>query len=105
MNIVPMITARMNTAKLTAKRIKPAGVLGGVLAGAVLLSACGSSYSREEYISEFQGGGLSEEVSVCIVDKLEVQIGTDKLGGSASGLTDEDQKIIADVAVECALGG
>ncbi len=80
-------------------------IFAGVMAGTLILSACGSSYNREEYISEFQDGGLSEEVSTCIVDVLEEKIGEDKLGGRASDLTDEDQKVISEAAFDCALDG
>ncbi len=79
--------------------------VGGALAATLLMSACGSSYDRAEYITELQSAGMSEEAAVCMVDKLEVEIGEEKLGGRASGLTDEDEAAMTEIATACILGG
>lgn len=77
----------------------------GFIGAAFMLSACGSSYDRAEYLTELQDAGMTEEAATCMVDALEIEIGEDKLGGSASGLTDEDEAIMEEIAIDCVLGG
>ncbi len=66
-------------------------------------AGCGSSYDRDEVITEFVDSGLTQEQAVCLVDTLEAEIGTDRLGERGS-LTAEEEAIITDATFTCVLG-
>ena len=70
---------------------------------ALTAAGCGSSYDRDEVITEFVDSGLTQEQAVCLVDRLEEEIGTDRLGERGS-LTAEVETIIADATLDCFLG-
>ena len=43
-------------------------------------AGCSSTYSRDETIDNLvEDGGLTREEATCVVDKLEDEVGTDKL--------------------------
>lgn len=74
---------------------------------AVLLSACSAGYDREQTIDDLveEGGGqISEENATCIVDRLEAEIGVDRLG-SRGEPTSAEEEIILDATFDCVLGG
>lgn len=85
--------------------------LGPVLAGLSLvgLAACGGGYNRQDAIDEMMSGsGLTEEQATCVVDELEVSIGTERLGERGVGtddLTAEETTAILDATTKCVLGG
>jgi len=76
-----------------------------LLAIAALLGACGSSYDREEFISELQtDAGITTEQATCVVDTLEEEWGTDRLDDRGD-LTAEEETRLGEVAVACLTGG
>ncbi len=78
------------------------------IAGAAMLAvgACGSSYDRNEAVDDLvNDAGLERPVAECVVDKLEDEFGTDKLG-SSDDPTDEEVAFIFEAMTDCgALGG
>lgn len=73
---------------------------------ALMLSACSAGYDRAETIEDLveEGNGqISEAQAVCIVDRLEVEIGVDRLGSRGEPTAAEEQ-IITSAAVDCVLG-
>lgn len=68
------------------------------------LSACGSSYDREEFVTELMESDIERPQAECIADGVEAQIGEDRLNDRGS-LTDEENEILVDITFECILGG
>ncbi len=74
---------------------------------AFMLTACSPGYDRAETIDDLVeegGGAISEDQAVCIVDRLEAEIGEDRLG-SRGNPTPEEEEIIVDATFDCVLGG
>jgi hypothetical protein len=77
----------------------------GVVAVAFALSACGGGYDRAEYLAELEeNSNIDSTMATCMVDKLEEQIGTDRLGDRGDP-TDEETIIMTDIAFDCIAGG
>lgn len=74
------------------------------LALGAILAACGGGYDRGDAIDEMTDQGLSEVQAECVIDRLEDEIGEDRLG-SDDEPTAEEQEIIIAAAQECAAGG
>lgn len=88
------------TKKLTYRAVAAASL-------AVMLSACSPGYDRAETIDDLVeegGGAISEDQATCIVDRLEAEIGEDRLG-SRGDPTPEEEEIIIDATFDCVLGG
>ncbi len=69
-------------------------------------TACGGGYDRADTIDELVdegGGAIDRDQATCIVDKLEADIGEDRLG-SNDDPTAEEEQIIIDATFECVLG-
>ena len=83
---------------MTSRRL--AAVLMVSLA-AVSSAACGSDdYDREDFISELKDSGIPEQQAVCIADGVEDRIDV-KLLEDQDKLSEEDQRVIAEVTLEC----
>ncbi len=84
------------------------GLASIAVAGIALLaiSACGSSYDRDEAVDDLvNDAGLERPVAECVVDKMEDEFGTDKLGSNDEP-TDEEVAFIFEAMTDCgALGG
>jgi len=75
-----------------------------VVAGlAMLLAACGSSFSREDAIADLIEGGLEQSVAECVVDGIEDEFSIEKLE-STGDLSTEDEAILIEISTACILG-
>lgn len=70
----------------------------------LLLSACGSSYDREDFVSELMESDIDRPTAECVADGVEAQIGEDRLNDRGD-LTAEENEILVDITFECVLGG
>lgn len=76
-----------------------------ILAGALLLGACGGeSYNREDAINDLIEGGLEEDVAVCVVDGIEANFSIERLE-STGDLTQEEEDVLFEITTDCVLGG
>ncbi len=66
-------------------------------------AACGDSYDRAEFIDELVSQGVTEGQATCITDRVEEEIGVDRLNSRGS-LSDEETEILTDATFECVLG-
>lgn len=74
------------------------------LAGALMLGACGSSYNRDDAISDLmEGGQISEEQAICIVDGIEDNFSVERLEGTGD-LTDAELEILTAITSDCIVG-
>ncbi len=77
----------------------------GVTAVAFALSACGGGYDRAEFIAELEeNSNIDNTMATCMVDKMEDQIGVDRLDDRGDP-TDEETIIMTDIAFDCIAGG
>ncbi|MEZ5379996.1 MAG: hypothetical protein R2733_26110 [Acidimicrobiales bacterium] len=68
------------------------------------VAACGDSYDRTEFIDELVQTGATEEQATCITDRVEAEIGIDRLNSRGSDLTDEETQILTDATFDCMFG-
>lgn len=80
--------------------------LVAMVAGAALVvTACGGGYDRQETIDELiTEAGVDEATATCIVDGMEAEIGEDRLGERGDP-TDEETAIITEITTDCILAG
>lgn len=67
-------------------------------------AACGDSYDRTEFIDELVSTGATQDQAVCITDRVEAEIGIDRLNSRGSELTDEETQILTDATFDCMFG-
>ncbi len=67
-------------------------------------AACGSSYDRAEFIDELVAQGVTQEQATCITDRVEDEIGEDRLNSRGSDLTAEEEAILTSATMDCLLG-
>jgi len=70
---------------------------------AMLLAACGSSFSREDAIADLIESGLDQTVAECVVDGIEDKFSIEKLE-STDDLSSEDEAILIEISTACILG-
>ena len=82
----------------------PALVVSSVVASALLLTACGSGISEDEFRSELTDSGLSTEQANCIIDGLgDAGIPLEDVTDQALGDDDPPQEVI-DITIACVSG-
>jgi len=83
---------------MTRRLMAVAVVAALVVAGP---AACGSNdYDREDFISELQESGIPETQAVCIADGVEDRIDIKALEDQDK-LTEEQQRVVAEITMEC----
>lgn len=75
-------------------------ILSTAASAGLLLSACGG-YDREAAIKELTDGEFDEVTAICVVDELEEKIGTDKIVGTGTELTAEEEALVVEVTRVC----
>lgn len=85
-------------------------VLGLTVAGLSLigLAGCGGGYNRQDAKTDLVESGATEAQADCMLDELEVSIGTERLGERGVGsddLTADEQAAITTAATKCLTGG
>lgn len=83
----------------TMKRIK---LLSVAAVAALAVSACGSTYDREQAIDDLVSEGIEEPVATCIIDGVEDNFSVEKLE-STDDLTEEDEAILLEITTDCLL--
>lgn len=69
-------------------------------------SSCGDSYDRAEFVEELSADGqISVQQAECIADRVEDEIGVDRLNSRGSDLTEEETGILTAATIDCVLGG
>ena len=63
-------------------------------------AACGDSYDRGESVQEL----VDEAQAECVADRVEDEIGVDRLNSRTDELSEEDQEILTSAVFDCLLG-
>ncbi len=68
-------------------------------------AACGDSYDRGEFVQELvDTGSVTEAQAECVADRVEDEIGVDRLNSRTDELSEEDQEILTSAVFDCLLG-